>query len=484
MTTKRNNPKSTAKTHKIKSNRIKEKQKMVYSEFLCVGSGVSNAYACYQLKEKNIHSGKIIILEKSDHYGGRIKSRYTNTVIQNKPEVGYDEFGAMRLFKGDQMKKVFDLIRKFHIKTINVSLEDKDNAFYYKGKKYLKKDARLSSGIKIVDFEKIVKNNIKKQYPDIDFNNIFSYEEFRNLNVKQLLKKYGNATSQDINMWFSYLGHNMYFDNTQATIWLYENIFNRANKDNQYYLLDGMISLVRELFDRSNIKIVYNTTAISVEKDASGYTIVTAINKNNDCVKYKCKYLFIGATATQVLELNSYKPIPISPQRIRAISEITPAPFFKVFLKWDKKNIWWGRKGDKYKTGKSTTDLPIRQIYYYSDEDILIYNSGPYATKLYNNFLENPEKAAIDVYKQIEMVHGTYIPPPNFKYTSYQYWPVGTGMWKIGADVTRNAELIPNGYSDHSNIYIVGDSFSTYQGWIIGAINSVDIALKHFQTIT
>jgi hypothetical protein len=120
-------------------------------------------------------------------------------------------------------------------------------------------------------------------------------------------------------------------------------------------------------------------------------------------------------------------------------------------------------------------------VHYYNDEDILVYNTGRYATELYYKFLENPEQASMEVYRQIVTIHAMDIPPPNFAFTTFQYWPDGASKWLLGADVNRNVEMIPNGSIDRSNIYIVGDAFSKYQGWIIGGMDSVDVALKSLQ---
>jgi len=450
-----------------------------YSEIMCIGSGVSSAYTCYQLKKHNINN-KIIVLEKDNNYGGRIKSLFNNVYKQNHPEVAYAELGAMRLFDIKAMKKIFDLLKIFGLKTIKVSLNDSNNIFYYNGTKYVKSEAKLSNGIKVSEFEEYAINNLKNEYPDINFNEIFNYKEFRNINIIEFFEKYGKANNNDINMWIAYSGYDHMLGNVQVTKWLYEKSFyNLEDKDKQYYVLDGMISFVKKLFENSNAEIVYNTKAVSIEKDTKGYNIINTINSNNEYKQYKCKYLFIGLAVNQIKELNTYQRIPIRPLRLEMINEVIYAPLFKVFLKWNKQDIWWG-EGKKYKIGKSTTNLPIRQVHYYTDEDLLVYNSGKYATELNKKFIENPAKATTEVYEQIKIIHEMNIPPPNYIYTIFKYWKDGSHGWIKGADVNKNTEIIPNGSIDKSNIFVIGDAFSKYQGWIIGALNSVDIALNSF----
>ena len=316
-------------------------KKTYYSEIMCIGSGVSSAYACYQIKKHNINNNKIIVLEKDNNYGGRIKSVFSNVNKQNHLEVAYAELGAMRIFDIKPMKKIFDLLKVFGLKTINISLEDSDNIFYYNGIKYAKSEARLSNGIKVSEFEEYTINNLKNKYPDINFEEIFDYEELRNLNIKEFFEKYGNANNDDINMWIAYSGYNIYdyVDNIQVARDLYaKNFFNTKDKDKQYYILDGMIALVKKLFENSNAEIIYNTKAISIQKDSQGYNIINTINSNNVYEQYKCKYLFIGLTLKQMKELNTYQQIPISPLRLQMINEVISIPKGKRTLKIHLRN--------------------------------------------------------------------------------------------------------------------------------------------------
>ena len=74
------------------------------------------------------------------------------------------------------------------------------------------------------------------------------------------------------------------------------------------------------------------------------------------------------------------------------------------------------------------------------------------------------------------MVSGIWIWLGRWHYTIYKYWKCGTNHWKIGANISDFVKKIPDGYSDKSNIYIIGDTYSSYKGWIIGAIETGDIA--------
>ena len=115
---------------------------IIFSDVLCVGAGVSSAYMSYKLWKDGVPCS-VNVIESQSMMGGRVRSVYSNVYSTNKNDVIYGELGGMRIFEVPPMKKLFDLIKKFNIKLINVSLEDKNNIFFYKGVSYKKKRSIL-----------------------------------------------------------------------------------------------------------------------------------------------------------------------------------------------------------------------------------------------------------------------------------------------------------------------------------------------------
>ena len=110
-------------------------------------------------------------------------------------------------------------------------------------------------------------------------------------------------------------------------------------------------------------------------------------------------------------------------------------------------------------------------------QDLLIYNSNQHATEWHSKFVKSPEKAAQEVFAMVKRLHpNESIPPPDYAHTTYKYWPSGSHKWAKGADVPTAAAQIPNGATDGSQIYVVGDAFSSMQGWVSGAIETVEVA--------
>lgn len=464
-----------------------DNSKIIYNETICVGGGITSAYICYELKKRG-YNKNIIVLEKENRVGGRLFSVYSNETQTDENDANYSELGAMRLFKKGYMKKAFHLLEELNIETFPVALNDDDNIFYYNGEHMRKGDVTLSTGIKIGDLEKFALNNVKKQYPDFELENIYKYPEIMEMNIIDFYKKYGLLNDEEIKKYIAYTGYNLLYDEnnpetnnlTVAPGLLISNWYSSASSSDQVYVKSGMVSIVKKLYDRSNADIKLNTSVMYIEKDQNGLNVLHTITSDRVYKIYKCKYLFLNITPAAIEQLNTIKKLPISSQRIYMINQIVPLPLMKVFLKWDDDKLWWRKSG--LNQGKSTTDLDLRMVHYYNDEDLLIYNSGSYATSLYLKFLKNPAAAAKYVFAMLQELHPFPIPEPNYVFTLWKYWADGSNRWKKTVDLKKFTHAIPNGIKDKSNIFIAGDAYSEFQGWIIGCINSSDIALDAFFT--
>jgi len=453
----------------------------IYNEIICVGAGFSSAYICHKLKKEN-YNKNIIVLEKDNRIGGRLYSVYSDENKTESLEATYNELGGMRLFSEEAMKKVFDLLKELKLETIPVGLKDNNNIFYYKGEHLKKKDVILSNGMTIEQMKKVALENVKQEFPNFTYEKVFEFPEIVKLNAFDFYKKYAFVTDEDVEEYIAYDGYNYLTKDVSIAVHISIADWYTSNKsDQQVYVKDGIVTLVHKLFNASNAKIKLDTTVMYVEKDNEDYNILHTITKEHIYKRYKCKYLFLGVTSKAINELNIIKRLPISNERQIMINEIKLVPLMKVFLKWDKNKLWWREKG--FKQGKSTTDLEARMIHYYNDEDLLVYTTGKYANSLNLKFLENPAAATKYVFSMVQKVHPFPIPEPNYVYTLWKYWPDGASRWKTTANVKLFEKVIPNGSIDKSNIYIAGDPYSKYQGWIIGCVETADTALTAFSSV-
>ena len=235
-----------------------------------------------------------------------------------------------------------------------------------------------------------------------------------------------------------------------------------------------------------------------------------------------CARNLVLAMPRRSLELIEPTGAILDPQHtdVRALIEsVMPIPLFKIFLCYD--HPWWKALG--VDTGRSLTDMPIRQCYYWGvepktplmdgnscllasyDDDLSVtfwagLREKSAATPLYEPTktytgecapsddwasYRAPHAMLIEAHRQIVAMHGvTYAPLPyDAAYRDWAEDPYGGGVnfWQIHA---KSWEVIPAIVNPRPGIpvYICGEAYSHEQGWVEGALQTAEIMLQqHFK---
>jgi monoamine oxidase len=208
----------------------------------------------------------------------------------------------------------------------------------------------------------------------------------------------------------------------------------------------------------------------------------------------------------------------------KLIRSVTPIPLFKLAICYS--SPWWeslppvqppndtSGQWVGISSGKSVTDLPIRQCYYWAVDPktncgvLLIYDDGrdlDYWAGLrdsrrtpFQNQIEvdessewskhpAPQRMVDEIHRQLLEMHGitdpTRIPAPYA--AAYRDWgehPYGGGanFWHVGVESYEVAEKIIQPKPPHP-VYICGESYSHGQGWVEGALETAETMLQqHF----
>lgn len=223
---------------------------------------------------------------------------------------------------------------------------------------------------------------------------------------------------------------------------------------------------------------------------------------------------------------------PTSPplQRITDLTgSVTPRPLFKLYTTYT--NPWWRASGYTtpdgktvpVETGRTVTDLPIRQTYYWPKENgkpategpamlMASYDDGtnigfwdghrPRRRQAWHTNQEVPQpddpflgdnpggewskykaprRMVREVARQLRTIHGlTYT--PDVRNAAFRDWgddPFGGGWnsWNIGVKSWEVKEKIIQPFDDHA-LYICGEAYSDAQGWVEGALQTADMMLE------
>ncbi len=193
------------------------------------------------------------------------------------------------------------------------------------------------------------------------------------------------------------------------------------------------------------------------------------------------------------------------------LDTVTAMPAFKVLLGYD--NPWWRNPPLGLTEGRSTTDLPLRQVYYAGTEAdygpsnrnslVLASYADGRAESFWRPLAKGPKlqmQAAYAVPADVPGVpaalaetlddmlaemHGLQELPPPY-WGAYKDWtddPYGGGwhFWNVGAHAWETIPAIRQPQAA-APVYICGESYTNEQGWVEGALNSAEHVLEdHFQ---
>ncbi|MFO0444395.1 MAG: flavin monoamine oxidase family protein, partial [Betaproteobacteria bacterium] len=221
------------------------------------------------------------------------------------------------------------------------------------------------------------------------------------------------------------------------------------------------------------------------------------------------------------LELLDPTGAVLGPQQRAAralIETVEPIPLFKIFLSY--RQPWW-EKAAGVSTGRSLTDLPIRQCYYwgteakgpgsaggatllasYDDDQSVSFWAGLRSTRGLqriwppspkpgdgvgpDHWRDHKAPAAMlaEAHRQVEQMHGVRGMPKPFA-AVYRDWaedPYGGGVnfWRIHA---RSWEVIPAMTQPVPGlpVHVCGEAYSDEQGWVEGALRTTELMLsRHF----
>ena len=207
------------------------------------------------------------------------------------------------------------------------------------------------------------------------------------------------------------------------------------------------------------------------------------------------------------------------------IRSVTPIPLFKLaicyeFPWWEKLPPVETRSGmQRITSGKSVTDLPVRQCYYWKVDEktnhavILIYDDGldleywaglrDSTSKAYPNDPEllpdefnlpewkkfpAPERMVNEAHRQLVELHGNPVDVPKPYTAAYRDWgedPFGGGanFWPVGVQSYKVSKDIIQPKPPYS-IYICGDAYSHAQGWVEGALHTAEEMLQDHLHLT
>lgn len=165
-----------------------------------------------------------------------------------------------------------------------------------------------------------------------------------------------------------------------------------------------------------------------------------------------------------------------------------PVPATKIYVNFP--NQWW--KSMDIPSGRSITDLPIRQVFYLGDPSGRGLTLSPYVAGGYDSGFWSPllpasghrgagdSLAGATIHRQLRQMHGIEIPKPSeILFRRFAGGAVGHGwnMWRPGFEPSRIVAGARQPIAGR-DVYCVGQATSRIQGWVMSTLDTTESVLR------
>jgi len=515
-----------------------------------VGGGVSGVYSAWRLKQADPKK-KIVVFEASGHIGGRLLS-------VKPPDISnmVAELGGMRILPAIQplIKRLLEVLNGSLppaqlIETYKFPVDEPQNIAYLRGtwlrlSDFTQHPAKVPYHLNFLEkggtAGTIIVGAIEQVVPGIT-NDKLTEEQRREMCQKAVFagrplyeQGFWNVLSRVISAEAYLLGADAGGYNSTLSNW-------NAADAIPWYLSDFGIKpeylgfkkgfqqvplTLANLFEKAGGEVRVNTHLTGFDiKDGRAQ-----LHMEGQTVDAGALILAMPRRALDLLRPQS----PPLQSIVELIASVTPRPLFKLFTTYS--NPWWRAAGyydasGKYvavERGRTVTDLPVRQTYYWPTDQggpattgpamlMASYDDGanigfwdglrPRRHQAWRAGLEvaplsnphppasppvpdnpwfqyqAPEPMVAEVNRQLGLIHGISY-TPEVKNAAFRDWgddPFGGGWnsWNIGVRSPEVKRRIIQPI-DGSPLYICGEAYSDAQGWVEGALQTADMMLAKF----
>ena len=511
-------------------------------DYAIVGGGIAGIYCAWRLLVDNARQGRrpsVAIFEASSRLGGRLLS----VVPPDIPSVTV-ELGGMRFIK-DVQAWVTKLVEHLGLPTAKLDADAPENFAYLRGKLLRRRDLddpnqlpyHLSADDRSSDAmtNPIAMSAVRVLAPAIKRETgktVTTWKELTKLTDDErlhisLLGRYEGTLLRDLPL--RYLLQRSLCNealNLAEDVCGYDSILHTWNAADGYWWNIGdfhpgvkylrvksgfarMPLQLAERFSTAGGQINMSTRLVSFDAAPDDGPVRLVVESEGTRRVVNARRLIL-ALPRRSLELIDQTGAVLGRADVqRLIRSVTPIPLFKIALCYPQ--AWWeDLDPPKVVRGRSTTDLPIRQCYYWGVERktkravVLVYDDGsdldywaglrgqpdssaPRRGALFElpdwTTFQAPALMQAEVSRQLAEMHGvaeSAIPDPDA--AAYRDWgedPFGGGanFWPVGVNSHEVADAIVQPRFGRS-VYVCGEAYSHAQGWVEGALATAEQVLR------
>jgi DNA mismatch repair ATPase MutS len=402
-------------------------------DVIIIGGGIAGLYAAYKITKISPQT-KILILEKNNkkHLGGRMSVDYfKNTHIMPGAGIGrkHKDFRLMDLLHDLKIKYGEFTVSPHYADTINPVCE-------------LKKTFLM----------------LKNKYnPIADKSKTF--KEFAN----------GLLDNSQYNQFTTCAGYTDYEDeDAYGTLFRYGFDDNYAKWTGLSIDWNVLKSKLVDVIDEKNIHCSREVSKIYYNDSYGTFTLTTTSKQ-----EYLTKCIVMATTIDAVRKL-----LPGGKQKTSIYQQICGQSFLRIYGQFAKESLSIIRE---HLPNTTVVPGPIHKIIPMNPDNgvyMIVYSDNSDADSL-KKYSENNEKNRGALCRIIEKAVGISSGSLKLNEIVSYYWNIGTHYYKpLPGDYKNRNAFIKTAQHPMSNLLVVGEMISTNQGWVEGALESVDAVVN------
>ena len=522
-------------------------------DFAIIGGGVSGVYCAWRLQQKR-PDAKIVVFEASDHIGGRLLS-VRPPGIDNMVA----ELGGMRILPKVQplITRLIEVLNEQPggdpIELYDFPVDEPQNIAFLRGihlrlADFTENPDEVPYHLNFIENGKspgaVILGAIEQIVPGITDPDLT--EKQRRLMVRNA--EFGGRPLHEQGFWNVLLrvisneayelgldagGYNTTVSNwnaADAIPWFLSDFGIDPDYKGFKKGFQQVPEKLASLFQQEGGEIRLEHRLLGFDRQGKGFRLkVAEVGKKPELIDAKHVIL---AMPRRALDLVTPDSPPLQSDEVQGlVSSVTPRPLFKLFTTYT--DPWWRNSGYTapdgktypVESGRTVTDMPIRQTYYwptdqgqpaeggpsmlmasYDDGDNIgfwdgfrprrrqAWKEGREVPEVSNAFVgrekassdsdwdkyQAPQPMVAEVSRQLEAIHGLEYTPP-VQAAAFRDWgddPYGGGWnsWNIGVESWKVKQAITQPI-EGSPLFICGEAYSDAQGWVEGALDTADIVL-------
>jgi monoamine oxidase len=444
----------------------KKNHNTINYDLVIIGGGISGIYTLYKLSSKYPQL-KILLLESSERYGGRIYS-YKETI---DGEEYIMDLGAGRL--GHHHKLINNLINELGLKPKIIDIPNT--------KTYIEVSENNSARDK-TNFKDSIMTKLTKFFlsPLVSKLGKSILQKFY---VSELIKKYMSLSFfQKVSSVFEYSSDLNEF-NAYDAIEYFKHDYNNESKF--FTLLGGLEQIIENMlvvikktksYKSKNIELLNLSNVENIIKKNTNLFKVVVNNYNKSKVyNVYSKYVICALPKQSLEKLDLFKPF------LRDLNSINSINLLRIFEIYNKTNgeSWFKN------VEKTITNSQVQFVIPINPNTGLIMSSySDCANARFWNLLRAKKGVAyvkniLNIkLNQLFSIYNITIPPS--KYIKMYFWDAGVACWKKNVDSDYLSSKLLNPLP---NVFIVGENYSKYQAWCEGALMTSENCISKLDTI-